>query len=84
LLKTSAAHVQIDAVKRAEDSPRTVVRLHEFTGQRGTVQCDSDLEIQSWQCCNVLESPIGEVYSGPIEFSIAPYEIKTLLIEWKA
>lgn len=84
LLKTSVPHVQIDAIKRAEDSLRTVVRMHEFTGERGVVACESDLEIESWQFCNVLESPSGEVHSGPIEFPIGPYEIKTLLIDWKA
>lgn len=83
LFAIDADHVMVDAVKKAEDSNRVVLRLHEFTGGRGRVCITSDLPIKSWQECNLLEEPIGELCTeGHIHFDIKPYEIKTFLIEF--
>jgi alpha-mannosidase len=84
LFELSASHVVIDAVKKAEDSDQVVLRLHECTGQRGRVEVRSDLKIESWQECDLMERPTGErVTTGTIDFSIKPYEIKTILVDMK-
>ncbi|MFK7692154.1 alpha-mannosidase [Paenibacillus sp. HJGM_3] len=82
LFRTDTDSVMIDAVKKAEDSRRVVLRLHEFAGGRDSVEIASRLPIHSWQECDLLERPIGEKCTQPVlRFPIAPYEIKTFLIE---
>ncbi|MDF2963122.1 MAG: alpha-mannosidase [Paenibacillus sp.] len=82
LFRLSSEHVQIDAVKKAEDSNRVVLRFHEFTGQRGWVELTSDYKIRSWQESDLMERPIGERSSDAlIRLAVKPYEIKTLLID---
>lgn len=76
-------HVMVDAVKKAEDTNRVALRVHEFAGGRGQVCITSDLPIKSWQECTLLEKPIGELSTtGHIHFEIKPYEIKTFLVEF--
>ncbi|MBD1382271.1 alpha-mannosidase [Metabacillus arenae] len=75
-------NVMIDAVKKAEDEDKLILRLHEYTGSRGKINITSDLPIVSWQETNLLEKPVGEkVGSTFLSFSIKPYEIKTFMIE---
>ncbi|MTW84339.1 alpha-mannosidase [Virgibacillus dakarensis] len=82
LFTVSADYVMVDAVKKAEDSSKVVIRLHEFTGRRGPVTISSDLVIKSWQECNLMEEPQGEVFHNKaVKFDIKPYEIKTFLID---
>ncbi|WP_188456226.1 alpha-mannosidase [Virgibacillus oceani] len=82
LFSVSADYTVVDAVKKAEDSDKVVIRLHEFTGGRGPVSVTSELSIKSWQECNLMEEPVGErSHDDTIEFDIKPYEIKTFLVE---
>jgi len=81
LFAPSSERVMVDAVKIAEDSDKVVLRLHEYAGGRETVKIGSDLVIRAWQECDLLERPCGEVETGPFEFLIHPYEVKTFLIE---
>lgn len=82
LLRLSADHVMIDAAKKAEDGDTLVVRLHEFAGSRGQVDLTSDLNIVSWQECDLMERPTGEPKSGDcVTFDLLPYEIKTILLK---
>ncbi|QTN00721.1 alpha-mannosidase [Sediminibacillus dalangtanensis] len=84
LFRLSRDHVMIDAVKKAEDDDRVVVRLHEYTGARGTIEMDSDYEVISWQECDLMErnpSPLEREKS--FRFTIKPYEIKTFLVDMK-
>ncbi len=84
LFKISADYVMVDAVKKAEDSHQVILRLHEFTGQRGVVEIDSDVHISSWQETDLMERPIGPVEAaGKLTFPIKPYEIKTFLVDLK-
>ncbi|WP_239619130.1 alpha-mannosidase [Cohnella mopanensis] len=81
LLRLDRDNVAIDAVKKAEDADAMIVRLHEFTGARVTVNLSSDYRILSWQETDLMERPLGEVRSdGTIVFDCSPYEIKTFLI----
>ncbi|MEK8127007.1 alpha-mannosidase [Paenibacillus filicis] len=82
LLKLDAEHVFIDAVKKAEDSERLIVRLHEYTGARGKVRLTSDFRLLSWQETDLLERPVSEEQQGAeVSFDIKPYEIKTFLLD---
>ncbi|MBD1383263.1 alpha-mannosidase [Metabacillus arenae] len=81
LFELSSDHVMVDTVKKAENGNQLVLRVHEFTGRRGTVQINSDLTVQSWRECNLMEKPIGDQYKEQIIFEIKPYEIKTFLVD---
>lgn len=85
LLKPDAANVMIDAVKKAEDSDRMIVRLHEFTGASGTVCLDSDFQVIAWQETDLMERHAGEEQTtSRMQFEIKPYEIKTFLLDIQA
>lgn len=79
LLRTETPGVAIDAMKRAEKSEELIVRLHEYHGARGETELFSDFGIASWQECDLMERPIGQVHGDgePLRFELAPYEIKT-------
>ncbi|OUS67635.1 alpha-mannosidase [Paenibacillus sp. MY03] len=81
LIDLSAEHVVVDAIKKAEDEDAIIVRLHEFAGCRGRVELDCGMRLDSWQECDLLENPEGELHTEQtISFDIKPYEIKTFLI----
>ncbi|BBI35394.1 alpha-mannosidase [Cohnella abietis] len=82
LFQLSADNLLIDAVKKAEDSEAIIVRYHEFAGARGHIELTSGLKIASWQECDLLERPIGEITLGAtVRAMVMPYEIKTYRIE---
>lgn len=84
LFQLSVHHIMMDAVKKAEDGEKAVVRIHEFSGKRNHARIFSDMSIHSWQECDLMELPTGEVIEETvISFSIDPYEIKTFLVEFK-
>jgi alpha-mannosidase len=84
LFHSASQNVMIDAVKKAEDSSKMVLRLHEYQGIRGKIQLDSDLSVLSWQECDLMEKPTGELHSSDsLSFELKPYEIKTFLIDLK-
>jgi alpha-mannosidase len=78
---TEDAGLMVDAVKRAEDESRVVVRLHDVSGGRRTVRVDGDVRIRSWQPCDLLERPTGERRTDQLEFELRPFEIRTFLLE---
>lgn len=81
LFKLNTDKVMIDAVKKAEDSDAIVVRLHDYSGMRSHLNMTSDLDIVSWQACDLMERPIGDVVAGDtVSVAIEPYEIQTFLI----
>ncbi|GGF59935.1 alpha-mannosidase [Paenibacillus albidus] len=83
LLKLDTEGVMIDAVKKAEDGDDVIVRIHEWTGTRCHVQLTSDLPLTSWQECDLMENPEGEVFAGPaISLPLTPYEIKTFRVKF--
>ncbi|GIN71502.1 alpha-mannosidase [Bacillus sp. J14TS2] len=82
LFQIEGSNVMIDAVKKSEVSNQVILRLHEFTGARGTVKITSDSNIISWQESDLMERAIdGQVKGKPFAFSIKPYEIKTFIID---
>lgn len=82
LLHLSSNHVMVDAVKRAEDEDKLVVRIHDFSGGRKTVQMSTDIQLKNWQESDLLERPIGDkIVDSTLGIELKPYEIKTFLIE---
>ena len=83
LFSFSNEHIVVDCIKQAENSASAVIRFHEFAGARGNVTVESCLPIQSWCECDLMEQPLGAFTKGPLQVTIKPYEIKTLLIKYK-
>ncbi|MBO9600146.1 MAG: alpha-mannosidase, partial [Cohnella sp.] len=82
LFEVSASNVMVDAVKKAEDGNRIVLRVHEYTGARGPVTIRSEARVRAWQPCDLMEEATGEqTRDSLIAFEIKPYEIKTFLID---
>ncbi|MDO3412731.1 glycoside hydrolase family 38 C-terminal domain-containing protein [Saccharibacillus sp. CPCC 101409] len=80
-----AGTAMISAVKRSEDGRSVVLRVHDFSGSRQRLTLGSDLEIASWQECDLLERPEGERRHEPqIPFVLEPYQIRTFAIELRA
>lgn len=81
LFSLSVNHVMIDAVKKSEDQDKIIIRMHEFSGRRGPVEIKSDMKINSWQECDLMERELGnESNESNLQFNIKPYEIKTFLV----
>jgi len=75
----------IDAVKKAEDSDSLIVRLHDYSGMREKVVLTSDLNVVSWQECDLMERPIGEPQAADrVEFNLLPYELRTFKLDIRA
>ncbi|MBM7691617.1 alpha-mannosidase [Peribacillus deserti] len=84
LFSVSAPNVMVDTVKKAESDDALIIRLHEFAGARGKVELESDMNIQSWQECDLMERNISEVQENKgFVFDIKPYEIKTFIVKVK-
>lgn len=81
LFNIGGANVFIDCVKKAEADDAVILRIHEYAGGRENINITSDLKILSWQECDLLEQPIGDLNTTQaMNFHIQPYEIKTFLI----
>lgn len=85
LFSLSCDHVMIDTVKKAEESEHVVIRLYEFAGARGRCEISSELNVVSWQECDLMEREMDSAVteSGAFSFEIKPYEIKTFLVQLK-
>ncbi|MDC7288986.1 alpha-mannosidase [Blautia schinkii] len=73
--------VEIDAVKKAEDSDQLVIRFHEYTGSRQKVTLNPGFELNQWAEGDLRERPIEGYKDSPIQVELHPYEIKTILIQ---
>jgi alpha-mannosidase len=72
----------VNAVKKAEDENKIVLRVHEYSGSRKQFKIKSDLPIYSWQECDLMERGIMEtIMNSEIKVDIKPYEIKTFLVD---
>jgi alpha-mannosidase len=82
MIRLSTNTVMVSALKKSEDGQKLVVRVHDYSGSRQQIDMMSDLNIISWQECNLMERPEGEVHTEPvITFVLDPYEIRTFEIE---
>lgn len=83
LFRISQPNLMVDAVKKTEDGSALILRLHEFTGNRGSADMICGLPAVEWQECDLLERPEQHLGAGDrISFSMKPYEIKTFRISF--
>ena len=73
--------VEIDAVKKSEDGKYLVVRFHDFAGSSQKVALTPGFQTDSWMEGDLMERPLEDARKGPVEGSLHPYEIKTLLFK---
>ena len=84
LFTLSSDVVMIDAVKKAEDEDSLIIRLHDYSGSRNEVTIASELDIVSWQECDLMENRIGPSVNGSdIKAEFTPYEIKTFVVSMR-
>ena len=76
-------HIVVDCMKQAENTGDTVIRFHEYVGARGVVPITSSIPIKSWCECDLMEQPMELFQEKPIQVTIKPYEIKTILVKFK-
>ncbi|MEK4850721.1 alpha-mannosidase [Paenibacillus sp. FSL H7-0756] len=82
-LQIDCDHIMVDAVKLAEEGDAVIIRLHEFTGRRGTVVLSTEWPDAVWQECDLMEHPVGSPSCGQrYETEITPYEIRTLKLRF--
>jgi len=75
--------VLIDAIKLREDGEGIILRCHDHTGSNREFTLEPKFEFKCWQETSLMEEPIGDKVSnedGFIRLTLAPYEIKTILI----
>lgn len=74
--------VELDAVKKSEDGRYIVIRFHEYTGAKQKVSMKTGFAYQSWAECDLRERLTGQWSSSkPVQMTLNPYEIKTILIQ---
>jgi alpha-mannosidase len=80
----SAAGVEVDAVKAADDgSGDLVVRLHEACGDRAAITVRAVRRVESAVRTNLLEDALAgeEVGDGIVSLSLRPFELVTLRLK---
>lgn len=80
-IKLSGAYVELDAFKKSEDGKYIVIRFHEYAGAKGKVLVETGFDVKEFAESDLMERPIESFRSGKMEFSIKPYEIKTILLK---
>ena len=80
LVELDTPQVAVEAVKRAEDSEATVVRLYESWGDQCKFRVRSTLPAARAFLCDLLERERKEVAvtDGVIELEVTPFKILTL------
>jgi alpha-mannosidase len=83
LVEVDTPQVVVEAIKRAEDSEATVVRLYEAWGGRCTARLRTTLPASRAFLCDLLERDREEVAvnDGVIELELTPFKILTLRLE---
>lgn len=78
-------HVIVDAVKKAEGDSAIIVRLHEAGNTRGHVTASFGRTVKKAYTCNLMEEDAEslKVRGDDVEFGIAPFEIKTLMVYFR-
>jgi alpha-mannosidase len=83
LVEIDIPQVVVEAIKRAEDSEATVVRLYEAWGGRCTAHMRTTLPAARAFLCDLLEREREEIAirGGEIELHLAPFQILTLKLQ---
>ena len=80
LIEVDTPRVVVEAIKRAQDSEATVVRLYEAWGGRTKARLRTTLPARRAFLCDLLERDLEEipVSDGEIELELTPFKILTL------
>ncbi len=83
LVEIDTREVIVEAIKRAEDSDATIVRLYEAWGERCKARLRTTLPASRAFLCDLLERNREEVVvkDGAIELDFTPFKILTLKLE---
>jgi alpha-mannosidase len=83
LVEVDTPQVMVEAIKRAEDSNATIVRLYESWGRPCKVRVQTTLPASRAYLCDLLERNREEVAvnDGVIALRLAPFKILTLKLE---
>jgi alpha-mannosidase len=75
--------VIVEAIKRAEDSDSTIVRLYEAWGERCKVRLRTTLPASRAFLCDLLERNREEVavHDGVMDLELTPFKVLTLKLE---
>jgi alpha-mannosidase len=80
LVELDTRQVVVEAIKRAEDSDATILRLYEAWGRRCKARLRTTLPASRAFLCDLLERNREEVavHDGMLELELAPFKILTL------
>jgi alpha-mannosidase len=83
LIEIDTREVIVEAIKRAEDSDSTIVRLYEAWGERCKARLRTTLPASRAFLCDLLERNREEVAvrDGVIDLELTPFKILTLKLE---
>jgi len=83
LVEVDTPQVIVEAIKRAEDSDATILRLYEAWGGRCKARLRTSLPAARAFLCDLLERERGEVdvRDGVIDLELTPFKIVTLRLE---
>lgn len=78
MITLSGSNVQVDAIKKAEDEPCLVIRLHECKGNRTETTLQANLPVKKIVPCNMLEHDVASAVEGSsIHFSLGAFESRS-------
>ncbi|MGN0994957.1 MAG: glycoside hydrolase family 38 C-terminal domain-containing protein, partial [Butyricicoccus sp.] len=85
MFRIDAPTVQLDTVKCAFDGEGYIVRMFEFGNYRRQAALGSDLPIsRAWEC-DLEEHKEAElpIVDGAVQMTVAPYELKTIRVQFQ-
>ncbi|MFB5675939.1 alpha-mannosidase [Paenibacillus terreus] len=82
MFRLSTDTAMVSAIKKAEDSDKVILRVHDYSGSRQSLTITSDLQIVGWRECNLMEQTDEAMrLENEIQYVLEPYEIKTFEID---
>jgi alpha-mannosidase len=83
LIEMDTRQVIVEAIKRAEDSDATIVRLYEVWGGSCRARMKTTLPARRTAMCDLLEREraLVEVHEGQLELAFTPFKVITLKLE---
>jgi alpha-mannosidase len=81
LIEVDTRQVIVEAIKRAEDSDATIVRLYEAWGRPCRARIKTSLPAGRVTVCDLLER---ERHESPLELDFRPFQVVTLKLEKQA
>lgn len=84
-VKVDKENVMIEVIKKAEDSDHLIIRMYEYHNKATKATLEFYKEIAEIKECNLMERDLEELTAtgNKVEFTIKPYEIKTLKFKLK-